>query len=590
MTPSKSHSGEPSELESIATQSEHLPSSSSDVDEFPNPTPKRRRIATPNQAHDRSSSSSSSSPPPRKQQTNAAEIPSLSRVKPAPQPTDAFPHVSSAARHVPSSHHTPTTFSSLSISPWLISSLRALSITKPTPIQASCIPAILQGRDCIGGSRTGSGKTVAFAVPILQQWSVDPFGIYALVLTPTRELALQIYEQFTALGTPQNLKTVLVTGGSDMKAQAVALSRRPHVVVATPGRLADHVLHSGTETIAGLSRSRVVVLDEADRLLASGPGSMLPDLNTCLSALPPPSNRLTLLFTATITPEVRALKDIPRGKDRLPVFVSEIVDADAHPGASKSEGIGGVGNPLATPSLLPPTLRQTYLQVPMTHKDAFLHVLLTVPSLSSPLKGSNVPPSIIIFTNRTDTADILHRTLLHLSHPVTSLHSSLPQSQRSSNLASFRSSKSRILIATDVASRGLDIPTVSFVINYDLPRNPVDYVHRVGRTARAGREGTAISFVGQRDVQLVLAIEEYLSRGGEDSTRHTEEGGQGQEKENARMEEWSEEGVNVETRVIRGRTLKDVAEARMEALREVEQGRDVSGWRGRRRKQKADRA
>lgn len=430
---------------------------------------------------------------------------------------------------------------------------------------------------------------MAFAVPILQQWSIDPFGVYAVVLTPTRELALQIYEQFTALGAPQNLKIVLVTGGSDMKAQAVALSQRPHIVVATPGRLADHVMHSGAETIAGLSRSKVVVLDEADRLLASGPGSMLPDLNTCLSALPPSSNRLTLLFTATITPEVRALKDAPRGKDRPPVFVSEIVDTDAPYGLSKSNDATGLDTSVATPNLLPPTLRQTYLQVPMTHKDAFLHVLLTVPSLSSPSKTSNVPPSIIIFTNRTETADILHRTLLHLSHPVTSLHSSLPQIQRSSNLASFRSSKSRILIATDVASRGLDIPTVSFVINYDLPRNPVDYVHRVGRTARAGREGTAISFVGQRDVQLVLAIEEYLSGGGEGRAQDLEEGAEEPKKEMARMEEWSEEGVNVETRVVRGRTLKDVAEARMEALREVEQGRDVGGWRGRRRKEKADR-
>ncbi|ETN41275.1 uncharacterized protein HMPREF1541_03210 [Cyphellophora europaea CBS 101466] len=434
---------------------------------------------------------------------------------------------------------TDATFASLSVAPWLVHTLGSLSITNPTPIQQSCIPPILAGQDCIGGSRTGSGKTVAFAVPLLQKWAEDPFGIYAVVLTPTRELALQIYEQFQALGAPQNLKVVLVTGGSDMRPQAIALSQRPHIVVATPGRLADHIQTSGEEITTGLSRTKAIVLDEADRLLASGPGSMLPDLNVCLSALPPSSSRLTLLFTATVTPEVRALKSQPR-PGRADVFISEISDP-----TDDTTSVSG-------PSL-PPTLKQTYLQIPSTHKPAFLHVLLQTSSLT------NQTPSIIIFTNRTTAADHLHRTLLHLDHPVTALHSELPQRQRAANLSSFRALKSRILVATDVASRGLDIPSVAVVINYDVPRNPADYVHRVGRTARAGRTGTAITFVGQRDVELVLAIEDYL--------------------DGQKMTAWEEEGVNLETRVVKGRTLKDVGEARMEANREVEQGRDVNGWR-----------
>jgi len=196
----------------------------------------------------------------------------------------------------------------------------------------------------------------------------------------------------------------------------------------------------------------------------------------------------------------------------------------------------------------------------MTHKDAFLHVLLQVPSFTK-----TPEPSIMIFVNRTATADILHRTLLQLEHSVTALHSDLPQTQRNRNLSDFRSQKARILIATDVASRGLDIPEVNFVINFDVPRNPTDYVHRVGRTARAGRKGTSVTFVGQRDVELILAIEEYVGD---------------------KMAEWTEEGVNIETRVVKGRTLKDVAEARMEALRDVEGGKDVKGWR---RKIKKDR-
>ncbi|KIW96529.1 uncharacterized protein Z519_03598 [Cladophialophora bantiana CBS 173.52] len=493
--------------------------------EFRNPPPKRRRI----------SQETDETPSP------AAHVTSVSRVK-----KPVFPEENgslSATR--PSVSTTSVTFHSLSVAPWLIQSLAAMAISNPTEIQRTCIPEILKGRDCIGGSRTGTGKTVAFAVPILQKWAEDPFGIYAVVLTPTRELALQIYEQFQALGAPQNLKTVLITGGCDMRPQAVALAKRPHIVVATPGRLADHILSSGKETTIGFSRAKVMVLDEADRLLASGPGSMLPDLSTCLSALPPPSSRLTLLFTATITPEVRALKEVPRPQSRPPIFISEITD---------------FSDSALSSSLLPATLTQTYLQIPMTHKDAFLHVLLSVPSFTKAPE-----PSIMVFVNRTNTADILHRTLLQLSHPVTALHSELPQDQRNKNLSDFRSQKARILISTDVASRGLDIPEVNFVINFDVPRNPIDYVHRVGRTARAGRKGTSVTFIGQRDVTLVLAIEEYVG---------------------SKMVEWSEEGVNIETRVVKDRTLKDVAEARMQALRDLESGKDVKGWR---RKIKKDR-
>ncbi len=410
-----------------------------------------------------------------------------------------------------------------------------MQIKQPTAIQKACIPEILRGRDCIGGSRTGTGKTVAFAVPILQEWAKDPFGIYAVVLTPTRELALQIYEQFQALGSPQSLKTVLIVGGTDMRPQAIALMQRPHIVVATPGRLADHILNSGYDTTVGLSRARVVVLDEADRLLhSSSTGSMLPDVEVCLSALPPSMQRHTLLFTATVTAEVRALKSLPRSKDRPPIFVVEINSENSTPQA-----------------LIPPKLRQTYLQVPLAQKDSFLHALLSVQSLAD-------TPSIIIFCNRTKTADLLHRILLFLEHNVTSLYSKMPQSQRTKNLASYRAQTSRLLVATDVAARGLDIPSTNLVINYDVPRNPDDYIHRVGRTARAGRSGTSITFVGQRDVELVLAIEKHVG---------------------SQMSEWKEEGVNVETRVTRGKLLKDVGEARMEALRNVEGNKDVFGRR-----------
>lgn len=320
-----------------------------------------------------------------------------------------------------------------------------------------------------------------------------------------------------------------------MRPQAIALAQRPHVVIATPGRLADHITTSGQDTVYGLSRTRMVVLDEADRLLASGPGSMIPDVETCLSALPPSTDRQTLLFTATVTPEVRALKSMPRPKNRPPIFVTEI--------ATESN------------TTIPPTLKQCYLQVPLTHREAFLHTLLST-------DGNSGNPTII-FCNRTETADLLERMLRRLSHRVTSLHSLLPQSERTANLSRFRASAAKVLVATDVAARGLDIPSVELVVNFDVPRNPDDYIHRVGRTARAGREGEAITLVGQRDVQLVLAIEERVGR---------------------QMIAWEEEGVSIEGRIARGGIIKEVGAAKREAQMETEEGRDVLGRRSRKLK------
>jgi ATP-dependent RNA helicase DDX49/DBP8 len=465
------------------------------------------------------------------------ELHSKSRIKPHGGPTGVAPGDSGPALQSPIISNGKVvdgtaSFASLDVAPWLIASLSAMAILRPTAIQKGCIPKILAGRDVIGGSRTGSGKTVAFTVPILQRWAQDPVGIFAVILTPTRELALQIFEQIKAISAPQSLKAILVTGGSDMRSQALALAQRPHIVVATPGRLADHILTSGADTIAGLRRTRVVVLDEADRLLCAGSG-MLPDIETCLSVLPPSHERQTCLFTATLTPEVMEVKSLPRAQGREPVYVCEV----------DTEGLG-----------VPPTLHQTYLQVPDTYREAYLHTLLSTPHNSA-------KKSIIIFCNRTTTADLLERILLLLNHRVTSLHSRLIHQDRITNLSKFRASASRILIATDVASRGLDIPEVDLVINYDVPRNPDDYIHRVGRTARAGRNGEAITMVGQRDVALFLAIEQRV-------------GG------SRKMTAYEEEGVNIETRVVRD-GLKEVGQKKREAVLDIDEGRDVRGNRTR---------
>ena len=504
----------------------NVDSSDEESDYLDNASSRKRRRPSPSDDED-----DDDEPLPK---TTISMIQAPSRVQ--KRTTAVVPKASSEAQTVVT---VPTdgnvSFGSLSVRPWLVQSLENMAIKRPTGIQKGCIPEILKGRDCIGGSRTGSGKTVAFAVPILQKWAEDPSAIYAVVLTPTRELALQIFEQFKAISAPQSLKAILVTGGADMRRQAIELGSRPHVVIATPGRLADHIRTSGEDTICGLRRVRYVVLDEADRLLhAAGPGSMLPDVKECLSVLPPATERQTLLFTATITPEVRALKDMPQKPGKQPVFVCE-VDTQM----------------LAIPA----TLSQMHVQIPVTHKEHYLHVFL--------LTEVNAGKTIILFCNRTSTAEYLHHLLRLLDHRVTSLHSKLPQRQRIDNLGRFRASAARILVATDVAARGLDIPEVSLVINYDIPRDPDDYIHRVGRTARAGRKGEAVTFVGQRDVDLVLAIEKRVGR---------------------EMDAWQEEGVNLETRVIRD-ALKLVSEKKREALLEVEEGREVGGKR-RRVKQK----
>ncbi|KAF8468963.1 P-loop containing nucleoside triphosphate hydrolase protein [Kalaharituber pfeilii] len=437
-----------------------------------------------------------------------------------------------ATQQTPTAQQTAPSFAALGVSKWLVDSLAAMAIRKPTPIQAACIGPILEGRDCIGGSRTGSGKTVAFAAPILQKWAEDPFGIFALILTPTRELALQMAEQFNALGSPQNIKLCLLIGGVDMREQAISLASRPHIVIATPGRLADHIRSSGEDTICGLRRARFVVLDEADRLLTD---SFAEDLEECISVVPSAEQgRQTLLFTATVTDEVRMLKEKPVAKGRKPVFICE-VDTDQ--------------------ISIPPTLLQSYLLIPTPTREAYLHTLLSTPR--------NEKKSAIIFTNRTYSATLLTQTLKLLGHRVTALHSDLPQRERIDSLGRFRAQAARILIATDVASRGLDIPVVELVINFDVPRDPDDYIHRVGRTARAGKKGESVTFVTEHDVLLVHAIEERAGK---------------------KMEKYEDDdSVSLEGRVVR-EALQLVSEKKREAIMNIDEGRNEKGKKKRKGK------
>ncbi|KAF9482441.1 DEAD-domain-containing protein [Pholiota conissans] len=402
-------------------------------------------------------------------------------------------------------------FASLGISTQLQGALKSMSIKAPTEVQSACIPPLLAGKDCIGNAKTGSGKTIAFALPILQKLAVDPYGIYALVLTPTRELAFQISEQFAVLGNSFNIRTAVIVGGMDMMAQSIELGNRPHVVIATPGRIVDHLRSSADEW--DLSRVKFLVLDEADRLLTS---TFTPELSYLFNVLP--KERQTCLFTATLTPAIEQLADAPPRPGKQKPFIhrmKEIVETVS-------------------------TLKQHYILVPSHVREAYLYYLLCNPPESTialrraqpePVKHGKhgkpkpkakkakidhaeeepeQPPPTIIFCAKPKTAAYLTLLLKTLLIRSTALHSRLTQKERLSSLQLFRASVVPVLISTDVGARGLDIEDVALVINWDLPQEPEEYTHRVGRTARAGKGGIAISFVTERDEERVLKIEDRI--------------------------------------------------------------------------------
>ncbi|EST06090.1 DNA/RNA helicase, DEAD/DEAH box type, N-terminal [Kalmanozyma brasiliensis GHG001] len=418
-----------------------------------------------------------------------------------------------------------TSFSSIGISPMLIRSLAALQIKIPTPIQSLTIPSVLEGRDLVGGAQTGSGKTLCFALPILNKLIKDMVGGFAVVLTPTRELGVQLHEQFVAVGegARMGLRCALVLGGMDMMKQASELANlRPHVIVATPGRLVDHLRSGGGEEW-GLRRCRFLVLDEADRLLTP---TFKPELDYLHSVLPSAKTLQTLLFTATLTEEVVELANAKRPEGKPEPMVCKI-EMDTK---------------------TPATLEQRYVFVPSHIREPYLFHVMRHPPIApsservrkmrakrmadlerkaeNERKKGKRPrvqqsddeeedatltlPSTIIFAARCKTAATLSGMLSELGIPNVSLHSHLKQSERSSNLQSFRAQRVPVLIATDVGSRGLDIPDVELVVNWDLPSAWQDYVHRVGRTARNGKRGFAISFITERDIDVVHSIEDKI--------------------------------------------------------------------------------
>ncbi|KAK9886908.1 hypothetical protein WA026_019165 [Henosepilachna vigintioctopunctata] len=364
-----------------------------------------------------------------------------------------------------------TTFEDLGIQTWLTKQCDAIGVKFPTDIQKNCIPEILKGKDCIGAAKTGSGKTLAFALPIIQKLCEDPYGIYALVLTPTRELAYQISDQFAVVGKMMNLKYVTVVGGMDMILQAQKLSDKPHIVVATPGRLADHIQSCMTFNFNNL---KFLVLDEADRLL-SGPFDE--QIKTIFSVLP--KERQHLFFSATITDTLSTIMNFTKKDTLIYEAPSETATVDH--------------------------LEQFYVLCPNYVKDAYLVQVIRT------YREKYSDGNIIIFTHSCVNCQVLSKVLNDVGFENVALHGMIKQKERLAALARFKSNKTNILVATDVASRGLDIPTIELVINHSLPKVHKEYIHRVGRTARAGRSGKSISLISPEDIPTLVEIEKNIN-------------------------------------------------------------------------------
>jgi len=359
-----------------------------------------------------------------------------------------------------------TGFSDLNLSPSRLAAIEALGWTTPTPIQAKAIPAGLSAQDVVGIAQTGTGKTAAFMIPALEKIQAGK-GTQVLVLCPTRELAQQVAEDTELLAKGTRIKSQAIFGGVSYKAQIDALERGDEVIVATPGRLIDHLQSKRGD----LSAVRYLVLDEADRMLDMG---FRPQIEQVLKALP--RDRQTMLFSATM----------PHGVHDLALRITkEALWIEAAPPGTTASGI-----------------EEFFYSVKPEKKPDLLFELVKRPEWAQ----------VLVFTRTKAAADVLEGRLQREGIQTDALHSDRQMKERARALERFASGKIRVLVATDLAQRGLDVEGISHVVNYDVPLDPEDYVHRIGRTGRAGAKGTAVTFVTAADLGAMKSLEHRLGR------------------------------------------------------------------------------
>ena len=366
-------------------------------------------------------------------------------------------------------------FAGLGLSAELTRAVAEAGYTQPTPVQEKAIPVILEGRDVLAGAQTGTGKTAGFTLPLLQRLAVKGNQSYsparhpvrALILTPTRELAAQVEESVRTYGKYLPLRTTLVYGGVGISPQIHALRRGVDILVATPGRLLDHV----QQRTVDLSRVEILVLDEADRMLDMG---FIPDIRRIIALLP--KQRQNLLFSATFTDEIRRLAE---GVLQQPVLI-EVARRNA-----ASELVTHLVHPVAA----------------ARKRELLAHLV-----------ASGDWRQVLVFTRTKHGANRLADQLTRGGIHATAIHGNKSQPQRTRALADFKAGTVRVLVATDIAARGLDIEELPHVVNFDMPHVAEDYVHRIGRTGRAGSTGEAISLVAPEEQSLLAAVEKLLAR------------------------------------------------------------------------------
>ncbi|MDQ6886916.1 MAG: DEAD/DEAH box helicase [Gemmatimonadota bacterium] len=358
-------------------------------------------------------------------------------------------------------------FDELKLAPELLRAVTDAGYERPTPIQARAIPLALKGRDVIGLAQTGTGKTAAFTLPILDRLIGGPRRTRALVLTPTRELAAQVRQSFEKYAKHSDIRITEVFGGVALGPQEKELRRGVDIVIATPGRLIDHIERQNVV----FDDLEVLVLDEADRMLDMG---FAPQINRIVAEIP--TYRQTLLFSATMPPEVEALA---RKYLRKPVVVQ-------------------VGFRVQTAE----AVTHAVYPVPASKKTALLVDLLKREEMDS----------VLVFTRTKHGADKVERDLRHAGISCLAMHADRTQKERMDALEQFREGKIRVLVATDIAQRGLDIAGISHVINYNVPSQPEDYVHRIGRTGRAAATGDAYTFMDTDEIAMVRTIERVLGQ------------------------------------------------------------------------------
>ncbi|MFA9439804.1 DEAD/DEAH box helicase, partial [Uliginosibacterium sp. sgz301328] len=364
-------------------------------------------------------------------------------------------------------------FADLGLIPELLRAVDDSGYTEPTPIQQQAIPVVLAGQDVMGGAQTGTGKTASFTLPLLQKlsrWantSASParHPVRALILTPTRELAMQVYESVQSYGKHLPLRASCIYGGVDMNPQIAELRTGVEVVVATPGRLLDHV----QQRTINLGQVEILVLDEADRMLDMG---FIPDIRRILALLP--AQRQSLLFSATFSEEIKKLADTML---RSPQLIE-----------------------VARRNTVSETIKHMVHPVPTAVKRELLAHLLTNENLNQ----------VLVFVSTKFGCSRLARHLEREGLTADAIHGDKNQQQRTEALEKFKNGDIRVLVATDVAARGLDIDDLPCVVNFELPPNPEDYVHRIGRTGRAGKQGYAISLVAPEESQRLGAIERMI--------------------------------------------------------------------------------